>query len=64
MGGVVDRSRRLVVDGEPVVTGVALVGDAWACTNPSLGRGMTLALLQAHRLPAVLRAHGEDPRAL
>ena len=39
MGGIEDRRREFVVDGEPVVTGLVAVGDAWACTNPSLGRG-------------------------
>ena len=37
MGGILDRYRRFVVDGNPVVTGYAAVGDAWACTNPSAG---------------------------
>jgi hypothetical protein len=32
-----DRLRSYVVDGAPVVTGMVSVGDAWACTNPSLG---------------------------
>ncbi|MDP1847164.1 MAG: hypothetical protein Q8K79_05165 [Solirubrobacteraceae bacterium] len=50
MGGIVDRFRRLVVDGRPLVTGVALLGDAWSCTNPSAGRGMTLGLLHARHL--------------
>lgn len=58
MGGIVDRYRRLGA----TVTGLALVGDAWACTNPSLGRGMTLGLLHAARLPAVLASHADDPR--
>src|SRR5680860_1644882 len=38
MAKIEDRSRRFVVDGDPVATGVVAVGDAWACTNPSLGR--------------------------
>jgi 2-polyprenyl-6-methoxyphenol hydroxylase-like FAD-dependent oxidoreductase len=42
MGGIVDRYRRLLYGASPVATGVALAGDAWACTNPSQGRGMTL----------------------
>jgi len=62
MGGILDRYRRLVVDGTPVATGVALVGDAWACTNPSQGRGMTLGLLHAKLLADVLRAHPDNPR--
>ena len=62
MAGVVDRYRRIAVDGRPVVTGVALLADAWACTNPSIGRGITLGLLHAQRLRDVLREHGEHPR--
>jgi 2-polyprenyl-6-methoxyphenol hydroxylase-like FAD-dependent oxidoreductase len=62
MGGVLDRYRRMVVDGCPVATGIALVGDAWACTNPSMGRGMSLGLLHARFLPSVIRAHLDDPR--
>ena len=38
MAGIMDRYRRFVLDGKPVVTGFVSVGDAWACTNPSLGR--------------------------
>jgi 2-polyprenyl-6-methoxyphenol hydroxylase-like FAD-dependent oxidoreductase len=61
MGGIVDRYRRLVVDGQLIATGVALLGDAWACTNPSQGRGMTLGLMQAKRLADVVREHADDP---
>jgi len=62
--GVVDRYRRMVVDGVPVVTGLVAVGDAWACTNPSAGRGMTLGLLQAQCLRDVVRSHAGDHEAL
>ena len=61
MGGIVDRYRRLSVDGRPLVTGIALVGDAWSCTNPSLGRGMSLGLLHAQALRDVVGAHLQDP---
>jgi flavin-dependent dehydrogenase len=63
MGGVVDRYRRMVVEGRPVATGIAMVGDAWACTNPSLGRGMALGLAQAQLLRDTARAHLDDPAA-
>jgi 2-polyprenyl-6-methoxyphenol hydroxylase-like FAD-dependent oxidoreductase len=46
MSGVVDRHREFVVDGVPCATGLLTVGDAASCTNPSLGRGMTLGLMQ------------------
>jgi 2-polyprenyl-6-methoxyphenol hydroxylase-like FAD-dependent oxidoreductase len=55
MAGIEDRYRRLVVDGRPVATGVVVVADAWACTNPSLGRGATIGLLHAGCLRDVLR---------
>jgi 2-polyprenyl-6-methoxyphenol hydroxylase-like FAD-dependent oxidoreductase len=55
MAGLEDRHRRLVVDGEPVVTGLVLVGDAWARTNPALGRGTSLGVVHARALQQVLR---------
>src|SRR6478672_438092 len=65
MAGLEDRHRRLVVDGVPVATGVVAVGDAWACTNPSLGRGATIGLLHACTLRDVLRDVGpDDPEKL
>jgi flavin-dependent dehydrogenase len=62
MSGIVDRYRRLAVDGRPSVTGLALVGDASTCTNPSMGRGLTLGFMQAMRLRDVVREQLEDPR--
>jgi 2-polyprenyl-6-methoxyphenol hydroxylase-like FAD-dependent oxidoreductase len=59
MGGVVDRYRRMVVDGRPVATGVLTLADAWACTNPSLGRGLALGLMHARRLRDFVRRHLE-----
>ena len=61
MSGAMDRYRRLSVDGKPVATGIAPLADAWACTNPVLGRGMTLGLLHAQHLRDAVRAHLEDP---
>jgi 2-polyprenyl-6-methoxyphenol hydroxylase-like FAD-dependent oxidoreductase len=64
MAGVLDRRRRLWADGEPVVTGLVTVGDAWSCTNPSLGRGISIGLLQAVRLRDALRdGADDDPRS-
>ncbi len=60
MGGILDRYRRFVVDGQPVVTGLAAIGDAWACTNPSAGRGLSVGLLHAQRLRDSLRSF-HDP---
>jgi 2-polyprenyl-6-methoxyphenol hydroxylase-like FAD-dependent oxidoreductase len=55
MGGILDRHRRFVVDGQPIATGVAAVGDAWACTNPSAGRGMSIGILHAQLLKDAVR---------
>ena len=64
MGGVLDRYRRLAVDGRPLASGLVLVADAWACTNPSLARGLALGLAHAARLRDTVRAHLDDPREL
>jgi hypothetical protein len=59
MGGIVDRYRRLAGNGRPIVTGLALLADACACTNPSLGRGIALGLRHAQLLRDTLRE--EEP---
>ena len=65
MAKIEDRYHRFVVDGEPVATGVVAVGDAWACTNPSLGRGATLALHARVALRDTLRTGvADDPAKL
>ena len=64
MSGVVDRYRRFVVDGRPVATGFVAVADAWACTNPSAGRGLTVGFKQAVQLRDALRETAGDPAAL
>lgn len=63
MAGVLDRYRRFVVDGRPVVTEFAAVGNSWACTNPSAGRGLSVGLLHAQVLRDVARRHINDPEA-
>ncbi|WP_249522681.1 FAD-dependent oxidoreductase [Modestobacter marinus] len=60
MSGVLDRWTRAVVDGAPVVTGLVAVGDAWSCTNPSLGRGISMGLMQVACLRDVLRDGVDD----
>jgi len=55
MAGIADRYRRFTVDGTPVVTGYVALADAWACTNPSAGRGLTVGALHARLLRDVLR---------
>lgn len=64
MSGIADRYRRFVVDGAPIVTGFVAIADAWACTNPSAGRGLTVGFLHALRLRDALRTCGDDPRGL
>ena len=60
----VHNGRRSLVDDEgPIVTGFVLVGDAATHTNPTLGRGTSLALAHAQQLArtahrAQAHAHG------
>lgn len=61
MAGILDRYRRFVVDGTPVVTGYAAVGDAWACTNPSAGRGISVGIVHAQLLRRTVQDHLGDP---
>ena len=64
MAGVLDRHRRLVVEGRPALTGLVSVGDAWACTNPTAGRGLSLGVAHAIALRDAARTHGDDPARL
>jgi 2-polyprenyl-6-methoxyphenol hydroxylase-like FAD-dependent oxidoreductase len=65
MAGIEDRQRRLVLDSVPVVTGLVAVGDAWASTNPSLGRGASIGALHSCVLRDVVAKEGTaDPEAL
>jgi 2-polyprenyl-6-methoxyphenol hydroxylase-like FAD-dependent oxidoreductase len=65
MAKIEDRQRTFVIDGQPVATGVLAVADSWACTNPSLGRGMSIGFVHAIALRDLLRGNsGDDPLAL
>jgi hypothetical protein len=64
MGGVHNTVRRLVADGVPVATGLAAVGDSVCTTNPTLGRGLALALWGAVDLIDVIDQAGDDRVAL
>ena len=55
MGGVIDRYRS-----PAPAPGIVSVADAWACTNPSLGRGISLGLAHAALLRRTVREHGND----
>ena len=63
MAGITDRYHRFVVDAVPVATGLAAVGDAWACTNPSGGREVSLGIIHAQLLRRTVRSHPGDPAA-
>jgi 2-polyprenyl-6-methoxyphenol hydroxylase-like FAD-dependent oxidoreductase len=55
-----DRHRDLRPGGTPVATGLLAVADAWACTNPSVGRGASIGMLHAQTLRDTLREVGPD----
>ena len=63
MGGLRNTLRRLVVDGVPVATGLHAVGDTVCTTNPTLARGLALAITGAADLASVLGEHARDPGA-
>jgi 2-polyprenyl-6-methoxyphenol hydroxylase-like FAD-dependent oxidoreductase len=52
--------RRLVIEGEPVVTGLLPVGDSVCTTNPTFGRGLSLAAWGASDLVEVLAESPDD----
>ena len=58
MAKIEDRQRTYVVGGTPVATGIVPLADSWACTNPSLGRGISIGLIHAAALRTLL---AEDP---
>jgi len=49
--------RTLLDEGRPAVSGFVLIGDSAMHTNPTLGRGVSLALLQARKLGDLLERH-------
>ena len=59
-----NRIRRFVVDGEPVATGVVVIGDAAVATNPWYGKGCSQAGIAADALSEALVEHGRDRVAL
>jgi 2-polyprenyl-6-methoxyphenol hydroxylase-like FAD-dependent oxidoreductase len=61
---VTDRHRRFVLDGQPVITGFTAIGDAWACTNPTGGRGLSIGLMHAQQLRHAVAAHLDQPARL
>jgi hypothetical protein len=63
MGGLHNTLRRLVADGSPVATGLLAIGDSVCTTNPTLGRGLALALTGAADLADTLAEYGDNPAA-
>jgi 2-polyprenyl-6-methoxyphenol hydroxylase-like FAD-dependent oxidoreductase len=63
-GGVPDRVRGRVRHGVPAATGVLSVGDAWGCTSPAFGRGLTLGLMHAVVVATSVADHVKDPLTL
>ena len=47
-----------------MATGIVSVGDSWACTNPSLGRGITMGLMHAAGTVDVVGQHLDNPLGL
>jgi 2-polyprenyl-6-methoxyphenol hydroxylase-like FAD-dependent oxidoreductase len=64
MARLKNRIRRFVVDGQPVVTGLVVIGDAAIATNPWYGKGCSLAGIAADALSAVIAEHGRDRAAI
>jgi 2-polyprenyl-6-methoxyphenol hydroxylase-like FAD-dependent oxidoreductase len=63
MAGLRNTLRRLVRDEAPVVTGLHAIGDTVCTTNPTLGRGLSLAITGAADLIDTLERHEADPVA-
>ena len=63
-GGVVSRMRNLVTRGVPAATGILTAGDSWACTSPSLGRGVTFGLMHGVIIAEVVAEYLKQPLAL
>ena len=60
MGAVHNTLRRLVIGGAPVVTGLHAIGDSACTTNPTLARGLSLALSGAADLLDTIDKHSDD----
>ncbi|MGH9098265.1 MAG: NAD(P)/FAD-dependent oxidoreductase [Acidimicrobiales bacterium] len=60
MAKIEDRHREMRPGGSPVATGILAVADAWACTNPSVGRGASIGMAHAQALRDTLRQTGVD----
>jgi len=60
MAKLLNRLRKVVVDGRPIAPGLHAIGDASVCTNPLYGRGCSLGMVHATLLADALREHPDD----
>ncbi len=60
MAGLHNTLRRLTAGGAPVVTGLHAIGDSVCTTNPTFGRGLSLAWSGAADLLDTIGKHGDD----
>ncbi|MFF4507842.1 FAD-dependent oxidoreductase [Streptomyces sp. NPDC001401] len=58
MAGLTDRKRNLYDTPRALVTGVVAIGDAWAVTVPTVGRGLAMSLQHGLALRDALRQTG------
>jgi 2-polyprenyl-6-methoxyphenol hydroxylase-like FAD-dependent oxidoreductase len=61
MARLENRSRRLFDENGPIATGVVALGDAAVYTNPTLGRGVSLALAHAQQFARTVEQAVDDP---
>ena len=61
MSRIENRRRSLVDDDGPIVGGVVSIGDAVLHTNPTLGRGISLAMRHSQHLAEVVGSAASDP---
>jgi 2-polyprenyl-6-methoxyphenol hydroxylase-like FAD-dependent oxidoreductase len=64
MAKIEDRKRSFVIGDQPLATGVLALADSWACTNPSLGRGISIGMIHSLALRDLLRDPPDDPVAV
>lgn len=64
MANIADRYRRFVIGDRPVAIGVLPLADAFACTNPSLGRGIAIGMMHAVALRDLLHDAADGGGAL
>jgi 2-polyprenyl-6-methoxyphenol hydroxylase-like FAD-dependent oxidoreductase len=60
MTGPRNTLRRLVVEAQPIVTGLHAIGDSVCTTNPTFGRGLSLAMWGAADVVEIVNNHADD----